>query len=138
MPEWIKEKRTVLLWRFTRGVEILFLNINRMLHFVTLCYIPCWIVHIIFILLGKCKEKMILWWKLVVSFFTRICIVPYFREHKIEGGRNPIALIICMSHNKTDVYYSAGKNRDDIFVAEYKIKLPSEEEIKRKLSKIEK
>lgn len=62
--------------------------------------------------------------------------LTYFRDHKIPGDRDPIALIICKSHNKIDVYYSAGKDRDDIFVAEYKTKLPSEEEIKQKLKKL--
>ena len=61
--------------------------------------------------------------------------LSYFRDHKIPGDRDPIALIVCKSHNKIDVYYSAGKDRDDIFVAEYKTKLPSEEEIKNKLKK---
>ncbi len=63
--------------------------------------------------------------------------LTYFRESKIEGDRDPVALIICKSHDKIDVYYSAGKNRDDIFVAEYKVKLPSEEEIKNALVKKE-
>ena len=43
--------------------------------------------------------------------------------------------MICKSHDKIDVYYSAGKNRDDIFAAEYKVKLPSEGEIKKALVK---
>lgn len=64
--------------------------------------------------------------------------LTFYREQKIEGDRDPIALIICRGHKRLDVYYSAGKNRDDIFVAEYKTKLPSEEEIKRKLGKIAK
>ncbi|NOQ55677.1 MAG: hypothetical protein GQ477_02610 [Nanohaloarchaea archaeon] len=34
-----------------------------------------------------------------------------------------------------DVYYSAGKNRDDIFVADYKVKLPKETEIKEAFEK---
>lgn len=59
--------------------------------------------------------------------------LTYYREHKLEKDRDPIALIICKSHDKIDVYYSAGKDKDDIFVAEYKTKLPSEEEIKSKL-----
>ena len=62
--------------------------------------------------------------------------LTYYRDHKMENDREPIALIICKSHNKIDVYYSAGKDRDDIFVAEYKTKLPSEEEIKKQLRKI--
>ena len=62
--------------------------------------------------------------------------LTYLKAHKVPGDRDPIALIICKSHNKIDVYYSAGKDRDDIFVAEYKTRLPSEEEIKRKLKKL--
>jgi len=62
--------------------------------------------------------------------------LAYLQDHKIPGDRDPIALIICKSHNKIDVYYSAGKDRDDIFVAEYKTKLPSEEDIKKKLKKL--
>ena len=64
--------------------------------------------------------------------------LTYFREKKIEGDRDPIVLIIYKSHDRIDVYYSAGKDRDDIFVAEYKTRLPSEEEIKLRLRKINK
>lgn len=60
--------------------------------------------------------------------------LTYFRETKIKGDRDPIALIICKSHDQIDVYYSAGKGRDDIFVAEYKTRLPSELEIESKLT----
>jgi len=59
--------------------------------------------------------------------------LTYFREKKVTNDRDPIALIICKDHNKIGVYYSAGKNNEDIFVAEYKTKLPSEKEIKLKL-----
>lgn len=58
----------------------------------------------------------------------------FFRKDwKIPGDRDPIALIICKTHDKIDVYYSAGKNREDIFIAEYKTKLPSEETIRTEL-----
>ncbi len=59
--------------------------------------------------------------------------LTYYRDYKIEEDRDPIALIICKKHKKIDVYYSAGKDRDDIFIAEYKTKLPSEEDIKERL-----
>ncbi|ODS42078.1 MAG: hypothetical protein MSIBF_01685 [Candidatus Altiarchaeales archaeon IMC4] len=59
--------------------------------------------------------------------------LTYFREKKVEGDRDPVALIICKSHDRIDAYYSAGKDKDDIFVAEYKTKLPSEKEIEKKL-----
>ena len=59
--------------------------------------------------------------------------LTYYRDHKIQGDRDPIALIICRHYNEIDVYYSAGKDRDDLFVAEYKTKLPAPNEIKKKL-----
>ena len=64
--------------------------------------------------------------------------LTYFREKKMHEDTDPIALVICKSHDKIDVYYSAGKNRDDIFVAEYKTKLPTEDEISKKLEKLKK
>ncbi|MFH0752334.1 MAG: PDDEXK nuclease domain-containing protein [archaeon] len=60
--------------------------------------------------------------------------LTYFRERKLPWHKDPIALIICKTHDKIDVYYSAGKNREDIFISEYKTQLPSEQEIKRTLS----
>ncbi len=62
--------------------------------------------------------------------------LTYYRDNKVAGDRDPVALIICRHFNKIDVYYSAGKNKDDIFVAEYKTKLPAEKEIASKLSKL--
>ncbi|MEA3514944.1 MAG: PDDEXK nuclease domain-containing protein [Nanoarchaeota archaeon] len=61
--------------------------------------------------------------------------LTYFRERKIGEDKDPIALIICKSHDKIDVYYSAGKNKENIFVAEYKTNLPSAQEIKAKFKK---
>lgn len=61
--------------------------------------------------------------------------ITYFRERKIGEDKDPIALIICKNHDKIDVYYSAGKNKENIFVAEYKTNLPSSQEIKDKLKK---
>ncbi|MBU0568675.1 DUF1016 family protein [bacterium] len=63
----------------------------------------------------------------VVEYLT------YYRMNKIEGDRDPIGLIICQDKDTIDVRYAAGKNIEDIFVAEYLPKLPSEEELKRKL-----
>ena len=62
--------------------------------------------------------------------------LTYFKEKKIEGDKDPIALVICKSHDKIDIYYSAGKKKEYIFVAEYKTKLPTEQEIKSKLKKL--
>ncbi|MDI6794979.1 MAG: PDDEXK nuclease domain-containing protein, partial [bacterium] len=63
----------------------------------------------------------------VVGYLT------YYRMNKIEGDRDPIGLIICQDKDTIDVRYAAGKNIEDIFVAEYLPKLPSEQELKRKL-----
>lgn len=63
----------------------------------------------------------------VVEYLT------YYRMNKIEGDRDPIGLIICQDKDTIDVRYAAGKNIEDIFVAEYLPSLPSEEELKRKL-----
>lgn len=62
--------------------------------------------------------------------------LTYYRDNKVAGDRDPVALIICRHFDKIDVYYSAGKNKDDIFVAEYKTKLPAEKEIASKLHKL--
>lgn len=72
--------------------------------------------------------------KLQDSDITQVTkYLTYFREHKIQGDRDPIALIICKSYDHIDVYYSAGKDRDDIFVAEYLTKLPNKNDIIEKL-----
>lgn len=59
--------------------------------------------------------------------------LTYFRENKLEGERDPIGLIICKEKDREEVYYALGKLKEDIFVAEYKIYLPTEEEIKERL-----
>ncbi|MEK6949223.1 MAG: PDDEXK nuclease domain-containing protein, partial [Nanoarchaeota archaeon] len=60
--------------------------------------------------------------------------LTYIREHnKLEGERDPIGLIICKEKNEEEVHYALGRLKHEIFVAEYKTKLPSEEEIKSKL-----
>lgn len=59
--------------------------------------------------------------------------LTFFRENKLEGEKDPVGLIICKEKNAEEVYYTLGKLNKEIFVAEYKTYLPSEEEIKRKL-----
>ncbi len=59
--------------------------------------------------------------------------LTYFRENKLETEKDPIGLIICKEKNNEEVHYALVKLKEDIFVAEYKTYLPSEEEIKRKL-----
>lgn len=59
--------------------------------------------------------------------------LTYFKENKIEEEKDPVGLIICKEKDNEEVHYALGKLKEDIFVAEYKIYLPSEEEIKKKL-----
>ncbi len=59
--------------------------------------------------------------------------LTYFRENKLQDERDPIGLIICKEKNEEEVHYALGKLKEDIFVAEYKTHLPSEEEIKKRL-----
>ena len=62
--------------------------------------------------------------------------LTYIREHdKLEGERDPIGLIICKEKNEEEVHYALGRLKQEIFVAEYKTKLPSEEEIEDRIKK---
>ena len=62
----------------------------------------------------------------------------YLKEKdKREWERDPIGLIICKEKDDEEVHYALGGLEDRIFVAEYKTKLPSENEIAEKIKKIE-
>ena len=62
----------------------------------------------------------------------------WYKEHKWqEGQRQPIGLIICKTKDEETVHYALGDLKREIFVAEYKVKLPSEEEIKRRIMRLE-
>ena len=41
--------------------------------------------------------------------------IAYFKNQKIPTERDPVALVMCKCDNKIDVFYSAGKDRDDVF-----------------------
>ena len=63
--------------------------------------------------------------------------LTYFREHeKRPWERDPIGLIICEERNKEEVHYALGGLEEKIFVAEYRTKLPTEEEIEKRLKKL--
>jgi len=58
----------------------------------------------------------------------------YCRLNKKYGWeRDPIGLIICEYKGKEEVHYALGNISNRIFVAEYKTKLPSEDEIEKRL-----
>lgn len=62
----------------------------------------------------------------------------WYKEHKWqEGQRQPIGLIICKTKDEETVHYALGDLKREIFVAEYEVKLPSEEEIKQGITGLE-
>jgi predicted nuclease of restriction endonuclease-like (RecB) superfamily len=62
--------------------------------------------------------------------------LTYFQEQqKRPWEKDPVGLIICKEKNNEEVHYALGKLKKDIFVAEYKLYLPTENEIKNKISK---
>ena len=63
----------------------------------------------------------------------------WYKENKGHPNQNsPIGLIICKTKDEETVHYALGDLKKEIFVAEYKTKLPSEQEIKSKLIEAEK
>ncbi len=62
----------------------------------------------------------------------------WYKENRWrEGQRQPIGLIICKTKDEETVHYALGDLRKEIFVSEYKTKLPSEEDIKKVAEAIE-
>ena len=60
----------------------------------------------------------------------------WYKENKwTEDQKRPIGLIICRTKESETVHYALGDLKKEIFVAEYKVKLPSAEEIKKALVK---
>lgn len=58
----------------------------------------------------------------------------WYKENKMqEGQKLPVGLIICKTKDQETVHYALGNLKKEIFVAEYLTKLPSKEEIKRRL-----
>jgi len=58
----------------------------------------------------------------------------WYKENKLQKGqRDPVGLIVCKTKDDETVHYALGDLKKEIFVAEYKTKLPSEKEITSKL-----
>ena len=56
----------------------------------------------------------------------------WYRENKWQPPqKQPIGLIICKTKDEETVHYALGDLKKDIFVAEYKTRLPSKEKIKK-------
>jgi hypothetical protein len=59
----------------------------------------------------------------------------YYRENKkYPWEKDPVGIIICGDQGREEAHYALGSITNHIFIAEYKIKLPSEREIARKIS----
>lgn len=59
----------------------------------------------------------------------------WYKENKVRPGqRPPIGLIICKTKDEETVHYALGDLKKEIFVAEYTTNLPSEEEIRKRLT----
>lgn len=58
----------------------------------------------------------------------------WYKKNKWRGDqRLPIGLIICKSKDEETVHYALGDLKKEIFISEYRVKLPSEKEIIRRL-----
>ena len=56
----------------------------------------------------------------------------WYRQNKLQKNQKPpVGLIICKTKDEETVHYALGDLKKEIFIAEYKTKLPSKEEIKR-------
>jgi len=63
--------------------------------------------------------------------------VEYWRRHKqYKHEKDTIGLIICREAGREEVVYALGGLEEKIFVAEYKVKLPSETTIKKALREL--
>jgi hypothetical protein len=58
--------------------------------------------------------------------------VRYWRENRqYEHDKNTIGLIICQDAGKEEVVYALDGLEEKIFVAKYKVKLPSKDQIQK-------
>ena len=63
--------------------------------------------------------------------------ISYYRKNvQLPFEKDTIGLIICAEKGKEEVHYALYGLDDRIFVAEYKTKLPTEEEIKKRLKQV--
>ncbi len=59
----------------------------------------------------------------------------WYKENKCSPKQNkPIGLIICKTKEKETVHYALGDLKKEIFVAQYKTRLPSQSEIRYRLT----
>ena len=64
--------------------------------------------------------------------------LTYFSQHEnLPYMRPPIGLILCKNRKTEEVYYALGGLEQKIFVAEYKLQLPTEKQITKEIKKID-
>ncbi len=63
--------------------------------------------------------------------------IGYFkRNRQYKHEKDTIGLIICKESGREEAVYALDGLEEKIFVAEYKVKLPSEEKIKKIIEKL--
>lgn len=101
------------------------IKIDGKTHFIDLVLfhlgIPCYVL--VELKIGKFDDS-------VVGQMNKY--ITYYRQHRqYDYQQDTIGLIICQEAGKEEVFYTLGKLKEDIFVAKYKTKLPSENKIKK-------
>lgn len=91
-------------------------------HTLLCCYV------IVELKIEKFKDEFVGQVNKYLNYFQQKENLPYMRE--------PIGLIICKDRQTEEVYYALGGLENKIFVAEYSLCLPSEEQIASELKKI--
>lgn len=88
--------------------------------------IPC--IVLVDIKLGRFKSEYVGQMNKYLNFYNE--------NYRYEWEKHPIGLIICEYKGKEEVHYALGGLGERIFVAEYRVKLPSEEEITQRLQDV--
>ena len=65
----------------------------------------------------------------VKNQFSVIHIMPSQKNVREKGDRLPFGMLLCTGHNKPLVDYALGGIKNKIFVTEYKLKIPTEQEL---------
>jgi hypothetical protein len=106
------------------------LKIDNQTHYIDLILyhkgIPCNIL--VDLKIGKFKKEYIGQMNEYVSY--------YRHNRQYEHEKDTIGLIICKNAGKEEIKYALDGLEEKIFVAKYKLKLPSKAKIKKALKKI--
>ena len=109
-------QHSIIIGGQTHRIDMLFF------HTLLCCYV------IIELKIDRFRDEFVGQINKYLNYFQQRESLPYMRE--------PIGLIICKSRQTEEVYYALGGLENKIFVAEYRLCLPSEEQITTELKKI--